>query len=138
MDREAWRAAIHGVTNSRTRLSDRTELKLVVLIRIYCGWCENIRCLYTRFYSFLYLLIQQMFIIFACSVVAHYPHTVCAYLCALYIYTHAICCAYMCIGRQHRNQYFDQEDKTMLVRAVICSSLWKRYCVFGILWGWMC
>ena len=27
MDREAWRAAIHGVTKSRTRLRDRTELK---------------------------------------------------------------------------------------------------------------
>ena len=27
MDREAWRAAIHGVTNSQTRLSDWTELK---------------------------------------------------------------------------------------------------------------
>ena len=27
MDREAWRAAIHGVTKSRTRLSDWTELK---------------------------------------------------------------------------------------------------------------
>ena len=26
MDREAWHAAIHGVTNSQTRLSDRTEL----------------------------------------------------------------------------------------------------------------
>ena len=26
-DREAWRAAIHGVTKSRTRLSDCTELK---------------------------------------------------------------------------------------------------------------
>ena len=26
MDREAWRAAIHGVTKGRTRLSDRTEL----------------------------------------------------------------------------------------------------------------
>lgn len=64
-----------------------------------------------------------MFIIFACSVVAHYTHTVCAYLCALYIYTHHISCAYMCVGRQHRNQYFDQEDKSMLVRAVICSSL---------------
>ena len=26
VDREAWRAAIHGVAKSRTRLSDRTEL----------------------------------------------------------------------------------------------------------------
>ena len=26
MDREAWRAAIHGITKSRTRLSNRTEL----------------------------------------------------------------------------------------------------------------
>ena len=26
MDREAWRAAVHGVTKSRTRLSDWTEL----------------------------------------------------------------------------------------------------------------
>ena len=28
MDREAWHAAIHGVENSRTRLSDWTELKM--------------------------------------------------------------------------------------------------------------
>ena len=27
MDREAWRAAVHGVTKSRTRLSDWTELR---------------------------------------------------------------------------------------------------------------
>ena len=27
MDREAWRAAVHGVTRSRTRLSDWTELR---------------------------------------------------------------------------------------------------------------
>ena len=27
MDREAWRAVIHGVAKSQTRLSDRTELK---------------------------------------------------------------------------------------------------------------
>ena len=26
MDREAWRAVIHGVTKNRTRLSDLTEL----------------------------------------------------------------------------------------------------------------
>ena len=28
MDREAWRAAVHGVTKSQTQLSDRTELNL--------------------------------------------------------------------------------------------------------------
>ena len=31
MDREAWRAAIHGVAKSRTRLSDCTELNLRVI-----------------------------------------------------------------------------------------------------------
>ena len=31
MAREAWRAAIHGVTKSWTRLSDWTELKLEIL-----------------------------------------------------------------------------------------------------------
>ena len=30
MDREAWRAAVHGVTKSRTRLSDWTELKAFI------------------------------------------------------------------------------------------------------------
>ena len=28
MDREAWHAAVHGVTKSQTQLSDRTELNL--------------------------------------------------------------------------------------------------------------
>ena len=32
MDREAWRAAIHGVAKSRTRLSDRTELNSAVSV----------------------------------------------------------------------------------------------------------
>ena len=30
MDREAWRAAVHGVAKSRTRLSDRTKMALVL------------------------------------------------------------------------------------------------------------
>ena len=34
MDREAWRAAIHGVAKSRTRLSDSTEP--VELSLLYC------------------------------------------------------------------------------------------------------
>ena len=32
MDREAWRAAVHGVAKSRTRLSNWTELNLLVTI----------------------------------------------------------------------------------------------------------
>ena len=37
MDREAWRAAIHGVAESRTRLSDWTELiydNVIVVIKM--------------------------------------------------------------------------------------------------------
>ena len=32
MDRKAWRAVIHGVTKSRTRLSDCTELNIPLCI----------------------------------------------------------------------------------------------------------
>ena len=35
MDREAWRAAIHGIAKSRTRLSDWTELILIFMLPIY-------------------------------------------------------------------------------------------------------
>ena len=35
MDREAWRAAIHGVTKSRTGLSDCTELNVASLCMYY-------------------------------------------------------------------------------------------------------
>ena len=31
MNREAWRAAIHGVAKSRTRLSDFTSLHLIIV-----------------------------------------------------------------------------------------------------------
>ena len=34
MDREAWRAAVHGVTKSRTWLSDWTELNSTVQVKI--------------------------------------------------------------------------------------------------------
>ena len=34
MDREAWRAVVHGVTKSRTRLSDSTELRTTGLLQL--------------------------------------------------------------------------------------------------------
>ena len=37
MDGEAWRAAIHGVAKSRTRLSDWTELNWITII-----WCITV------------------------------------------------------------------------------------------------
>ena len=37
MDREAWRAAVHGVAKSRTQLSDWTELRANYKQRIQNG-----------------------------------------------------------------------------------------------------
>ena len=39
MDREAWRAAVHGVTKSRTQLSDGTELNIHTYICMYVCVC---------------------------------------------------------------------------------------------------
>ena len=40
MDREAWRAAVHGVAKSQTRLSDCTELKCHINGNMECN--ENL------------------------------------------------------------------------------------------------
>ena len=42
MDREAWRAAIHGVAKSRTRLSDWTELNWIDIYDIDIDTCIDI------------------------------------------------------------------------------------------------
>ena len=39
MDREAWRAAVHVVSKSQARLSDRIELMLALLYTIF--YCVN-------------------------------------------------------------------------------------------------
>ena len=44
MDREAWGAAVHGVTKSRTWLSDWTELKVYILYQSITDWqCDSFR-----------------------------------------------------------------------------------------------
>ena len=53
MDREAWRAAIHGVAKSRTWLSDWTELN-IVFINTSCtvfGWIFPLAYVKTKFIS---------------------------------------------------------------------------------------
>ena len=52
MDREAWRAVIHGVTKSRTRLSDWTELNWSFLVSYF-----YLSCLYFKVYIILSVLL---------------------------------------------------------------------------------
>ena len=53
MDREAWHAVIHGVTKSRTRLSDWTELTecLVILSISSCAYWTSVCLLCKNTYS---------------------------------------------------------------------------------------
>ena len=49
LDREAWRAAIHGVTKSRTRLSDWTELNWIPVKYLNFLNCLCLQCRRPRF-----------------------------------------------------------------------------------------
>ena len=48
MDREAWCAVIHGVSKSRTRLRDWTELNLRVLDKFWLGYSQDNKNLATN------------------------------------------------------------------------------------------
>ena len=63
MDREAWRAAIHGITKSRTSLSNWTELiAMLGTCKIELQYTGN---LYTIFETFLLLLSHCLVQLFA-------------------------------------------------------------------------
>ena len=48
MDRESWRAAVHGVTNSRTQLSDWTELNIFRILEYSLLTCYAQNLKYCR------------------------------------------------------------------------------------------
>ena len=50
MDREAWHAAIHGVTKSRTRLSDWTELNWSLCFKLIARLLKKKDCIFCIFY----------------------------------------------------------------------------------------
>ena len=49
MDREAWHAAVHGVTKSRTRLSDWTELNWILLSSYHNNISNDLRKICSEF-----------------------------------------------------------------------------------------
>ena len=55
VDREAWRAAIHGVAKSRTWLSDWTELNWTIWNLI--TWKHVCGCVYIYIYTYVYIFI---------------------------------------------------------------------------------
>ena len=57
MDREAWRAAILGVADSWTRLSDWTELN--ALIEVAMEWCIIVVLIYISLITWLQIYLEK-------------------------------------------------------------------------------
>ena len=68
MDREAWRAAIHGVANSRTWLSDWTELKVenIFSMLYFTLFTTDVKHKYVYFLQLLYFFWQFKLYIYVC------------------------------------------------------------------------
>ena len=67
MDREAWRAAVHGIAKSRTRLSDWTVLNCMSYIHCLFKWiflvfileCTDLASLFYRCNDFYYVFLSH-------------------------------------------------------------------------------
>ena len=84
MDREAWRAVVHEVAKSQTRLSDRTEL-IHIYTRI-CMWVRHIY-IYGKVYKYVYILIYALPIYLYVLFIFTYKYTH-IYTYNIHIYSH--------------------------------------------------
>ena len=66
MDREAWRAVIHGVTKNWTRLSNWTELKLSFYLNIFLTQLSSISYHYSQSKPGYNVLIANFFYMTCC------------------------------------------------------------------------
>ena len=126
MDREAWPAAIHGVTKSQTRLSNWTELNWtelsVLIITVYLFFSSsrslvNISCILPIFASILFL---RSWIIFP-IIILNYFSEVC-----LSIYTS------LCTLSGDLSYSFILDK--ILFLFILVSFLWL-WCTFWRLWN---
>ena len=65
MNREAWRAVVHGVTKSWTRLSDWTELNWYGSnLSVHRSWMNKDMCIYIIYYIFILYYVYIIIIIY--------------------------------------------------------------------------
>ena len=66
MDRDAWRAAFHGVSKSQTRLSDWTELRIFHIngniVYSLCAWLILLSVMFLRFIHMVYVSVLHAFL----------------------------------------------------------------------------
>ena len=75
MDREAWRAAIHGVAKSQTRLSDWTELNCIVISHKSCYFPFPLNLIYFQMFLMSSSLIFGRSLLFNCQSFEHFLDT---------------------------------------------------------------
>ena len=68
MNNEAWRAAIHGVTKSQTRLNDWTELNTLHTSYLFCPKLSILKNIYLLVWLYQVLVSADKLLAAACGI----------------------------------------------------------------------